>query len=137
MKTRMSKWFGVLAIALIVVLSMSACDKSGGASVTLRETDTGRTIELKRGDTLIVELEGNPTTGFTWEVASVDASILKQEGDYEFEADKPGVPGSGGTFTFTFGAEGAGQTELQMVYHQAWDEETPPSKTFEVTVMVQ
>jgi inhibitor of cysteine peptidase len=137
MKRRMLQRLAVLAVALIVVLSMSACTKSGGASVTLHATDTGRTIELKRGDTLIVELEGNPTTGNQWEVESVDAAILKQQGDPEFKAEKPGVPGSGGMFIFTFGAEGSGQTELEMIYHLPWDEETPPSQTFEVTVAVE
>jgi inhibitor of cysteine peptidase len=137
MKKRTLQWLAVLAVALIVVLSMSACAKSGGASVTLRATDTGRTIELKRGDTLIVELEGNPTTGFQWEVESVDTAILKRQGDAEFKAEKPGLPGSQGVFVFTFGAEGSGQTDLEMIYHQSWDKETPPSQTFDVSVVVE
>jgi inhibitor of cysteine peptidase len=132
----MSQWFGVLAVALIVVLSISACGKSGGASVTLRETDTGRTIELKRGDTLIVELEGNPTTGFLWEVESVDATILKQQGEPEYKAGEPGKIGGVGAFVFTLEASDKGQTELQMVYRRPSDKETP-AQTFEVSVVVE
>ena len=136
MLTRLSRQVGVFVV-LFAVLVLAACSKSGGASVTLYHTDAGRTIKLKRGDVLSIELEGNPSTGFTWQVASVEEGILKQEGDYEFEADQPGLPGSGGTCTFTFAAVGVGQTALEMIYHQPWDEETPPSKTFQIAVVVR
>jgi len=89
----------VLAVVLLlaVVLSAVGC-KSGGATVTLREVDTGRTVELKRGDQLILELEGNPTTGFQWQVQDMDAGILKQQGDAEFKSDQQGAMGGGGLF---------------------------------------
>jgi len=128
----------VLAVVLLlaVVLSAVGC-KSGGATVTLREVDTGRTVELKRGDQLILELEGNPTTGFQWQVQDMDAGILKQQGDAEFKSDQQGAMGGGGLFVLTFAATGTGSTPLRLIYHQTWDKETPPAKTFEVTVSVQ
>ena len=127
----------MLLVALIAVLFVSACRRSSGASVTLRGTDTGRTIELKRGDKLIVELEGNPTTGFQWEAMALDTAILKQEGDPEWKTDQPGLLGSEVTCTLKFGVLRAGRTELRLVYHQPWDKETPPAQTFEVTVVVE
>ena len=126
----------VLAVVLVLVSLISGCDKSGGATVTMRETQTGQTVELKRGDKLIIELEGNPTTGFSWEAASVDADVLKQQGEPEFKAEAAKM-GGGGTYTFTFAAARGGRTELKMVYHQSWDKETPPAKTFELVVVVQ
>jgi hypothetical protein len=35
--------------------------------ISLTETDAGRTIAMKKGDTLLVTLEGNPSTGYNWE----------------------------------------------------------------------
>ena len=136
MTRKMSRRLHVLGVALIVILSMSACGNPGAASVTLCDTDRGGTVELKSGDTLIVKLEGNPSTGFAWEVVSADIAVLEQEGEFEFEAEKPGMPGSGGTLTFTFKAASRGQTDLQLVYHRPWEEDSPPSQTFDVTVVV-
>lgn len=136
MERRRPAWIDVFAVLCAIMLLVSACAGPNGASVTLRETDGGRTIELKRGDKLIVELEGNPTTGFSWTVASLESDVLKVEGQPEFSAD-PGMVGGAGTFTFTFTAARSGSVLLNLLYHQAWDKETPPAKTFEVTVTVE
>jgi inhibitor of cysteine peptidase len=135
MKTGMSKWLVLLTTALITA-AVVGCAQSGGASVTLRESDAGRTVELKRGDTLIVELEGMPTTGFQWEVVSADEAVIKPEGDPEYKDSQPGLIGGEGLLIFTFKALETGRTELNMVYHQPWEKDTPPAKTFEVTVIV-
>ncbi len=136
MKVGMSRGLAALITVLTVVV-LAGCTQSGGASVTLRETDGGRTVELKRGDALIVELEGIPTTGFQWEVTSVDEAVVKQEGEPEYKESQPGRMGGGGLLVFTFKMVGAGRTDLKMVYHQPWDRDTPPAKTFEVTVIVE
>ncbi|MEQ1558122.1 MAG: protease inhibitor I42 family protein [Methyloglobulus sp.] len=48
-----------------------------GEVMKLTENDSGKTIELKVGDDLEVVLAGNPTTGYVWEVSSLDSTILK------------------------------------------------------------
>jgi inhibitor of cysteine peptidase len=135
-KVGMSRGFASLVTVLTVVV-LAGCTQSGGASVTLRETDGGRTVELKRGDTLIVELEGIPTTGFQWEVTSVNEAVLKQEGDPEYKDSEPGRMGGGGLLIFSFKALGTGRTELKMVYHQPWEKDTLPAKTFDINVVVE
>jgi len=106
------------------------------AAVTLSEEDAGSTVELRVGDTMEVVLDGNPTTGFSWETAAIDASVLKQLGEPGFEP-YTNLIGSGGKFTFRFQAVSSGQTLLRLVYHRPWETEVPPEKTFEVTVVVQ
>jgi len=106
------------------------------AAVTLSEEDTGSTVALRAGDTMDVVLDGNPTTGFSWETAAIDASVLKQLGEPGFEP-YTNLIGSGGKFTFRFEAVSSGQTLLRLVYHRPWETEVSPEKTFEVTVVVQ
>ena len=88
------------------------------------------------GDILEVMLKGNPTTGYMWEVASVDASILMQVGKTEFKADSK-LLGAGGKIIMRFKAAGAGQTSLRLVYHRSFEKNVPPLKTFEVTIVVK
>ena len=106
------------------------------ATAVLHEGDAGSTVELGVGDTMDVVLEGNPTTGFSWETAALDASVLKQLGEPEFKPDTSLI-GAGGKFTFRFEAVAPGQTLLQLVYHRPWETDVPPANTFEVTVVVQ
>ena len=112
------------------------CVSSSAAPVGLSEEDAGSTVELRVGDTMEVVLDGNPTTGFQWETAAVDASVLNQLGEPGFEPYS-NLIGSGGKFTFRFEAVASGQTLLKLVYHRSWETDVPPEKTFEVTVTVQ
>ncbi|MDQ1336481.1 MAG: inhibitor of cysteine peptidase, partial [Thermodesulfobacteriota bacterium] len=70
-----------LSIILLIV-SFSASEP---VSVKLTDEDLGRTVELGIGETLEVVLSGNPTTGYVWDVASLDRDILKQVGETEFK----------------------------------------------------
>jgi inhibitor of cysteine peptidase len=106
------------------------------AAVRLSEEDAGSTVELRMGDTIEVVLDGNPTTGFLWETAAVDASVLKQLGEPGFEP-YTNLIGSGGKFTFRFEAVASGQTLLRLIYHRPWEKDVPPERTFEVTVTAQ
>jgi hypothetical protein len=55
----------VEANADLIAASFEAAGyQSAGTPMTIREEDTGKTIELNKGDTLIVTLEGNITTGY-------------------------------------------------------------------------
>jgi inhibitor of cysteine peptidase len=112
------------------------CVSMPEAQATVNEADAGSTVELRVGDTMEVVLDGNPTTGFSWETAAVDASVLKQLGDPGFQPDTS-LLGSGGKFTFRFEAVGSGQTLVRLIYHRPWEKNVPPEKTFEVTVIVQ
>ena len=101
----------------------------------LSEQDGGKTVELHAGDKLEVSLKGNPTTGYQWEMAAVDAAILKLVGEPEFNPDS-GALGAGGKVTLRLIAVAAGQTTLQLIYHRPF-ENVPPIKTFKATVVVK
>ena len=122
-------------IAVILFLVVSACT-SGAVEHQLTAANANQTIEVKVGDTLVVELEGNPTTGFSWEAAELDQAVLEQVGEPEYiaESDLLGAPG---VISLRFKAAGPGQTLLKLVYHRPWEQDLPPEETFEVTIVVQ
>jgi inhibitor of cysteine peptidase len=124
------------ALMLFLLLSLGACSNPQGTGA-LTEKDNGRTVMLKVGDTLSVQLPGNPSTGYSWEPANADLKILTLVGEPEFIAQNPGETGSGGTVTLRFKATGAGQEPLKLVYHRSWEKDVAPLKTFEVSVVVQ
>jgi len=116
-----------------VLVMTSACSSS---PVQLTADDNGGQVEVKAGEEFTVVLNGNPSTGYTWEAVDLDAAMLELVGDPEFVSDSPGLVGAGGTLTLTFKALQAGTTTLNLVYHRSW-EDAEPADTFSVTVTVK
>jgi inhibitor of cysteine peptidase len=115
---------------------VSACD--GSTEVELGASDNGGQVELEQGQILAITLESNPTTGYGWEVAEIDESVLRQKGSALYEPTGPeDVDGAGGLATFRFEAVGVGQTALKLVYLCGCEEDEEPADTFSVNVVVR
>ena len=84
---------------------------------------------------ILIALESNPTTGYSWE-ASYDETMLELvEETYELgEYAELGVVGAGGTELFRFRALESGEVEITMVYKRAWEEEGIDQKVFNVDI---
>jgi inhibitor of cysteine peptidase len=107
--------------------------------VNIDENDADSQVELEQGQILVVTLESNPSTGYSWEVVEIQESILEQMGEAEFKPSETGEPplvGAGGWEIFRFKAISAGQTSLKLVYHRPWEEGVEPTKTFSIQVVV-
>jgi inhibitor of cysteine peptidase len=133
----MKRNFLSLFALLLAVLMLTACN---GKTIKISADDNGSTVSMKSGETLFISIDGNPTTGYTWEVDSVDQNILQLVGEAEYAQDsnlnskKAGV---GGTYKFKFTAVSAGSTTLKLKYWRTFEPDNPPIETFEVTVNVQ
>ncbi len=128
-------------LGLLLILSALLFSGCGLAKeVKLDAAANGRQVELQKGQTLVITLESNPTTGYRWEVVELEESILRQMGEPEFKVSdsrEPPPPGTGGWETWRFEAVKAGQTALELVYHRAWEEGVEPLETFSLQVVVR
>jgi inhibitor of cysteine peptidase len=108
-------------------------------SNTLTEADNGKTVNLNVGETLVVRLASNPSTGYTWETKDLDTQMLEQVGEAAFESPDtpPDLVGAGGILVRTFKALEPGTTTLTLVYHRPWETDVAPLQTFSVTVTVK
>jgi len=127
-----------VATAAFLTGTLVACSAPAQPSNTVKVTgaDDKGSVTLNVGDTLQVTLQGNPTTGYQWEVSSVDTSILKMSGEPQFTPASPAV-GSGGNVVFLFDAIAAGQTKLEIIYHRPFEQNVPPVQTFTLSVTVK
>lgn len=130
----MSKVFRITVIFGLLLTALSACGASN--DVKLDAGENGSQVELNAGQTLIVSLEGNPTTGYTWEAAELDEQVLQQVGETEFKPDSDAI-GAGGVQTLRFETMNSGQTTLKLVYHRPWEEDVEPAEIFSVQVVVR
>jgi inhibitor of cysteine peptidase len=123
-----------LPLVVIFILLLSAIGCTTNKQLTLTAGDNGRQVEIEAGGKIVINLEGNPSTGYTWEAKDLDTSLLEQVGDPVFISTAPGLVGSGGTLTLTFKSLKAGITSLKLVYHRPWEPGVDPLDTFTITV---
>jgi len=129
--------FKILRIVVFFSLLLSTLAACGsGNEIKLDASDNGSQVELNVGKTLAISLEGNPTTGYTWEAAEVDGQVLRQAGEPEFKPESEAV-GAGGVQTLRFETVNSGSTPLKLVYHRPWETDVEPAETFSVQVTVR
>jgi len=91
------------------------------------------------GDTVIVTLGSNPTTGFRWsDTAQVqNKDILKQIDHKCVEPAQTGVIGASGKEVWTFKALKEGTTTMSMEYRRSWENNEEPEWTFAATITIE
>lgn len=124
----------IIAVLLGALVLLVACSPS--KEFKLDADDKGCQIELKKGQILVIILEANPTTGYTWEIAELKEHVLQQVGEAGFEPESEAI-GAQGIQTFRFEAVNVGKTALKLVYRRPWEEDVEPLETFSIKVVVR
>ena len=95
-------------------------------------------VTLVRGQTLVVTLDANVTTGFRWEAVPGFEPTLTQLGtaDYVAPVSTSAGVGAPGAMTFLFRAASAGTATLELAYRRPFEINVAPAKTvrYDVTV---
>jgi inhibitor of cysteine peptidase len=136
----MKRWSipALLVAMLLTVVVLTACGSDPGPLAVGKDSNGG-SATLKRDQILEVKLEGNPTTGYSWEVKTSGEPVVRLQGEPVYAQTSAGstVVGSGGTFTFTFVGAEPGTSTIELVYHRPWETDTPPLETFVLEVTVK
>jgi inhibitor of cysteine peptidase len=128
------KFLRISMLGFMIILA-TAC--SPAKPVNLTAADKGSQVSVKVGGQIVITLDCNPSTGYTWEAQGLDATIFKQVGEATFVSSDPGMVGAGGTLSFTFKVLKAGTASLTLVYHRPWETGVDPLDTFSITVTVK
>jgi inhibitor of cysteine peptidase len=146
----------LVAIALLpALLSVVACtaastvmaDKTGQDTkeVAIRTADefdqtqhVQKQVEITKGNTLVVTLFSNATTGFSWDENAqiADTGIVQQLKHQYIIADSSSL-GAPGTEQWTFTALKAGTTTIHLEYSRPWEGGEKGLWVFDLTVTVK
>jgi inhibitor of cysteine peptidase len=125
------------AVSIIALLSCwFSAVPSPAETISLTESAHLSKVKINTGDYLEIVLEGNPTTGYIWELLAGDNKILPPQGDYKYKTSRKLV-GSGGKFFFSFRGIAAGKTKLQFIYRRPFEKNIAPIKTFTINVTIK
>ena len=124
----------ILLSLLPLAAALALVPAAAAATITVGPSANGSTRELLSGDTLVVRLPGNPTTGYRWTVTARPSALRALGSTYL--APAKGLPGQGGTYVFRFRAR-AGAGTLRLAYARSFEKGKPPIRTFRLAVLVR
>ena len=134
------------AACLICLTTVSALVGTGCATRpvthTVTQADNGTTVNLSTGDYLVVHLESNPSTGYSWQTPELNSWVIAPTKRPSFSpsnatnAEGQKLMGAAGTFTQEYRAVGPGTATLKLSYMRPWETNAEPGKTFDLTVVV-
>ncbi len=104
----------------------------------ITETDEGKTVKVRVGTKLAVELRGVPTAGYIWEAAEAPAFLAAAGtagGPTSTDQLQPGFAGGSHWEVLIFEVKSAGTGVLRLVQRQPWaPADEPPADEFAVTI---
>jgi predicted secreted protein len=103
-------------------------------TIQLTSADSGRTIDVRVGDEIVILLPRIATTGYQWHVERLDAPLTLEAESYR--PDSPPQFGSGGVSELRFRAAGPGHARLELKYWQPWEGDRSVTERFALDVNV-
>jgi predicted secreted protein len=134
----------VLFVVLTIILSLDGCSASRTAEVTPMPKEIqltqkggacGSGVGLNEGDTLVLILDGDSSSGYTWEVGFYVPAVIEPAGE-QIDRSASNPASENGTYTFRFLAVGEGEAELYMIYGPP-EKDSPEFKNCQLTVNVK
>jgi predicted secreted protein len=97
------------------------------AFVTVTEQQASAPLRVELGQTIIVRLESNRTTGYRW-TASADGAVLSSLGDAFYTAPQ-GAVGTSGTESWWFRVVSVGAQRVTLEYRRPFESGEPAART--------
>jgi inhibitor of cysteine peptidase len=105
------------------------------ATIEVTIAEDGTSIDAAVGDTIVLRLSDNPTTGYRWELEPMTGdSLVLDDSDYE---PSGGAIGSGGVATWTLRAAAAGTASVGLKRWRPWEGDASVLARLAVTVTVR
>jgi predicted secreted protein len=132
------------SISVNIIQSTPVTVQKNIATVYVDKSYNGLQIHISSGSSLQVQLESNPSTGYSWKVVNIsDSNVLAQISN-TFETPMYKLPegqvppvGAGGLEYWNFKALNKGTSTISMDYNRSWDASTKGTQTFSLTVVVE
>ncbi len=124
-----------ILMTLLCGLLFTGCNSKQSGSENISEDSNNRRVKI--GETFVIRLESNPTTGYSWSLAGFDANVVEKVSNvYEPKKTAANIVGSGGNEIWTFKAIAKGETKLTFQYVRPWEKDVPPiqEETYQIKV---
>lgn len=103
-------------------------------SFKLNDSTPKQSIKIKNGETLLVQLEAQLGTGYSWKLSNINEACLQKTTltDQAKKSLEPKKLGSSELQAFTFETLKPCKTTIQFKYLRPWEQPEAPLKTYEL-----
>jgi inhibitor of cysteine peptidase len=127
----------ILAIAFVVFVCAglaAAYAFSGSNSMKVYDdrNDT-QTITIKNGESFKVQLNENPTTGYSWTINVTPGLTIVSD---QYIAPSGGLMGAGGQHEWQVKATGTGDQQLTGIYQRPWEPVSGNETTYRLNIRI-
>jgi len=144
----MTRYTGMGILVLITIVAVTVAAFSMGCTdidepldvddavvpgTVFSEDANSSEISLKVGDSIVLKLNENPTTGYSWDLSLPDGIVLVKD---EFVGPDELMPGAGGVHEWTLEAVSEGNYQINAIYKRSWEDVIGEENTFSMDVVV-
>lgn len=130
----LSRTHRLLTVAAATGTALIAAPAAQAKTVTVK--DSGKSVTLRVGDRLAVDVAENPSTGYAWQTVTLPSILVAAGSKYTANPASAGLVGGGGRRVITFRAKKRGTGTLRLRYRRPTDPQ-PLDRTFTVRVTVR
>jgi len=124
----------LLLMSLACAFSQPSADTmSQLKTITATQEDNGDTVQVARDDSLVIQLDFQPGTGYSWQIVRHDTTHLRLL-DEEWLGSEQGMEGGGELQVFRFAVLKADSSLVEMHYKRPWEKEEPPQGIYRLRV---
>ena len=118
----------------IVVLATACCTALASAAfVPVTEKDDGKTISARVGDTILLKLQENPSTGYTWTLSVTPGLIVTEDQHTPSILRRIGAPGMR---EWQIRVTGSGDQTVSVVYVRPWEPMENSAREFTLFIKI-
>ncbi len=138
---------GAVITTILLATIATGCKPTDSNSVTIEvkggefdaQANITKTIEVVYPGSVIVKLDSNPSTGFSWVAAAVnsDPNVISQSENKYIASDVTGVVGAAGEEVWTFKTLKKGTATLNYEYSQPWAGGQKSVRTVQLIITVK
>ena len=125
----------IVTFLLVTALPVQA---ASSAPYTLTEKDSGRTVAMRVGEKLLLNLRNPASGGYTTLAPAYDANILTLLSRQDLPPEKRPTPllGDFGRLEFIWEAKEPGVTAVTVNIARPWEQDKPPEQYVKIRVRV-
>lgn len=117
-------------LPLLGLALLAGCAHNAGSQLVQKQSQCP--LSLGVGDSLLLTLPSNPTTGFRWVLRDGADTVLESLGPEVYSnPEDAGLVGSAGLSTWRFSVKHVGSGHLRLTYQRPWETDVAPAQTFD------
>ncbi|MCA1808496.1 MAG: protease inhibitor I42 family protein [Kiritimatiellia bacterium] len=135
----MKYYYGITFLAGLLVFACAAvAPRRGTYEANMEKLPEEQTIVAAPGETIVLRLKSNPTTGYQWRLGCApDPALVMVVTNRYLPSEAEGRLGAGGHEEWILRALSAGRTSLVMEYLRPWERDVAPVETRRYQLLIR